>query len=221
LKEAKGMVQIAARKLGCCANTIYNRAKESEELAECLQDERRFVSDIVEMVLYKAILDGEPWAVMFHLRTQARDRGYGDKLYVKAEGVRLELIEELSMCLRSNPMKRVMQRRIRLHSVQTTFHWSNANYTCFAVAAGVARIDGCPGYLPGPYMCAVFEGLMLAKALWSAGVRDSTKMHMAAEPVTDRAWVAGLAHRKDPSSSHNRRVHPAKPTTAKVPRRLE
>jgi hypothetical protein len=39
-------------------------------------DERESMKDDAESALYKAVLEGEPWAVKFFLSTQAKDRGY-------------------------------------------------------------------------------------------------------------------------------------------------
>lgn len=76
LRESRGLVAVAARKLGCARQTIYNRAEKSEAVREALVEAREFTTDIAEAALYKAIEAGEGWAVCFYLKTQGKGRGY-------------------------------------------------------------------------------------------------------------------------------------------------
>ena len=99
LQEKKGCVHLAAASIGCNPSTIYDRIKESEAVAECATAERERVNDIAELVIYKTMVGEDPRlafeAAKYHLNTKGRDRGYGNKLGVKAEGVSLEFIEEI------------------------------------------------------------------------------------------------------------------------------
>ena len=99
LQEKKGCVHLAAKVVGCDASTIYTRIKESEAVAECAKDEDGTVNDVAEMVIYKSILSEDERialdAAKYRLNTKGRYRGYGEKLDVRAEGVRLEFIEEI------------------------------------------------------------------------------------------------------------------------------
>ena len=44
------------------------------------------VDDAAEMVLYKAIMAGEPWAVQFRLRTKGKGRGYVERVQQEISG---------------------------------------------------------------------------------------------------------------------------------------
>lgn len=97
LKATKGMVYLAAERVGCEADTIYNRAKKSKAVAEVIRAERGKVVDTSELRLFTAILNGEAWAVLFSLRTLGKDRGYVERQEVQTdaktfgEGVRKKL----------------------------------------------------------------------------------------------------------------------------------
>jgi hypothetical protein len=78
LTEMKGMVYLAARRIGCDPNTIHNRARRSPEVADCIRHQRGEVVDTAELKLYTAVLAGEPWAVQLCLKTLGRDRGYAE-----------------------------------------------------------------------------------------------------------------------------------------------
>lgn len=79
LKESRGLVAVAARKLGISRQQIYRRREGSQEVREAIEEARDFTTDTAEAALYKAIADGQPWAVCFYLKTQGRDRGYVEK----------------------------------------------------------------------------------------------------------------------------------------------
>lgn len=86
LTDARGMVTVAARKLGVSRRTIYNRLEKSEEIREALEEARDFTSDVAELKLFQAIEKGEAWAVCFYLKCQAKDRGYVEKLSMEHSG---------------------------------------------------------------------------------------------------------------------------------------
>jgi hypothetical protein len=44
------------------------------------------MKDNAESSLYRAVLDGEPWAVCFYCKTQAKDRGYTERVEQYFEG---------------------------------------------------------------------------------------------------------------------------------------
>ena len=82
LKETKGMVYLAARQIGCTPETIYLRMKRSPELAALHTALHGEVGDVAELRLYKAIQDGEHWAIAFYLKTKGRHRGYTEKIEI-------------------------------------------------------------------------------------------------------------------------------------------
>lgn len=79
LRETRGMVYVASKRLGCSDNTLRARLAREPQLQAVVDSERELTNDLVELKLLEAALRGEPWAVQFFLRTRARDRGYGDR----------------------------------------------------------------------------------------------------------------------------------------------
>ncbi|MBI3942954.1 MAG: Fis family transcriptional regulator [Chloroflexi bacterium] len=80
LEEANGLISVAARRLGCSVQTIYNRAKEVGELRDIIQLARREMVDLAESSLRIAVEKGEPWAVSLVLRTLGKDLGYTERV---------------------------------------------------------------------------------------------------------------------------------------------
>ncbi len=96
LRETKGLVSVAARKIGCQPGTVRAYIKRYPTVALVVKDSRESITDLAETRLWAAIDRGEPWAVQFWLRTQARERGYSDR-YDLATFLReraIELAEE-------------------------------------------------------------------------------------------------------------------------------
>ena len=86
LKDTKGMLYLAAKKLGCSPDTVRNRLKKTEALRNLQEALRGETTDTAELKLYTAILAGEPWAVQFYLKTQAKDRGYTERTETEISG---------------------------------------------------------------------------------------------------------------------------------------
>lgn len=80
LEEERGAVYVAANKLGCSYKTILNRAKKSSAIRETINKFKHVRTDKAEHKLTDAIERGEPWAVVFQLRTQGRHRGYYERV---------------------------------------------------------------------------------------------------------------------------------------------
>ena len=80
LRDTKGMVYLAAKKLGCEAQTIYNYRDRYPAVRAEMEQQDGEVDDAAEMKLYQAIIAGEPWAVQFRLRTKGKGRGYVERV---------------------------------------------------------------------------------------------------------------------------------------------
>ena len=76
IRDTKGLVSLAALKLGCDPDTVRSYAKRYPTVAVALKEERSRMTDVAELALYDRILAGDGWAVCFYLKTQGRDRGY-------------------------------------------------------------------------------------------------------------------------------------------------
>jgi hypothetical protein len=79
LQETKGLVFLAAQRVGCDPDTIYNRARKSPAVAAAIRNQRGVVVDTAELKLYQAILDGQAWAIALTLKTLGKDRGYVER----------------------------------------------------------------------------------------------------------------------------------------------
>lgn len=87
LIASKGMVYVAARALGCTAQTVYNYIDRYPSVAEACKQERGMMVDTAELALWKALQAGEAWAVSLTLKTIGKDRGYVERQEVTgAEG---------------------------------------------------------------------------------------------------------------------------------------
>ena len=76
LEHSRGLIAPAARYLGCKRDTVRSYIEQYPEIARVKKDTREVAKDISENSLLAAAERGEAWAVCFHLKTQAKDRGY-------------------------------------------------------------------------------------------------------------------------------------------------
>jgi hypothetical protein len=79
LEKTKGLQRLAARELGCDRDTILNYIHRYPSVRAVAYTQRGELLDEAEMQLYKAILRGEPWAVILCLKTLGKDRGYVER----------------------------------------------------------------------------------------------------------------------------------------------
>jgi len=76
LTQAKGMIAVAARLLGCSRQTIYDSMRRHPEITEIVEGQRDLLLDAAELKLIEAVVNGRPWAILFYLKTQGKSRGY-------------------------------------------------------------------------------------------------------------------------------------------------
>ena len=76
LKKTLGNVSKACEAVGISRGHFYEWVKEDEAFAQSLKDVREKTVDIAETALQKLIQEGNPTAIIFFLKTQAKDRGY-------------------------------------------------------------------------------------------------------------------------------------------------
>jgi hypothetical protein len=79
LRASRGMVFLAAEKLGCSEATIRRYINRHDELKQVLREERGKMTDVAESALAKAIIEGQAWAVQFYLKTQGKNRGFTER----------------------------------------------------------------------------------------------------------------------------------------------
>lgn len=86
LQECKGMVYVAAAKLGCAPKTIKKRMATVPGFKEEVEASEGMLLDFTEMKLFESIKAGDPWAIQFYLKTKGRNRGYSDRTDVTVNG---------------------------------------------------------------------------------------------------------------------------------------
>ncbi len=93
LNKTHGMIYLAADLLGCSAMTIYRRADKVKAVRDVIDSYRGQLLDKAELKLEQAIMNGEPWAVQFALRTIGKQRGFVERQEVTgAEGGAINVI---------------------------------------------------------------------------------------------------------------------------------
>ncbi len=80
LRQARGFVSVAARQLGCAAKTVRRYCDTYEVCKQAQVDAREAMIDLAEGKLYQNINDGDNTAIIFFLKTQAKDRGYVERV---------------------------------------------------------------------------------------------------------------------------------------------
>jgi hypothetical protein len=86
LIEAKGMITIACRRLGCDYKTMRRYIDKYPTVAQAQKDEREKMGDAVELALYdEAVNKRNTAALIFLAKTQFKDRGYVERQEVTGE----------------------------------------------------------------------------------------------------------------------------------------
>lgn len=85
VKETKGLLTAAAPRAGVSYRTISRYANEFPSVKKAIIEAKEEMKDFAENQLHKAIKDSNLTAILFYLKTQAKDRGYIEKTEVKAE----------------------------------------------------------------------------------------------------------------------------------------
>ena len=85
LETTKGMMYLAAKRLGCSYQTLVNYCKRYPTIQMARDAQRGEMIDAAELVLWNSIHAKEPWAITFTLRTIGKDRGYIERQEVTGE----------------------------------------------------------------------------------------------------------------------------------------
>lgn len=97
IQASKGLITVAARRLNCHPDTVRRYQREYPTVAAAIKEQREGVTDLAEAALFRAINDGEAWAVCFYLKTQGKERGYierSDFHHTIAPGTAAQLTDE-------------------------------------------------------------------------------------------------------------------------------
>lgn len=82
-KDSKGFVTTIAKRLGCTRANVYALMKKYPTVKEAVDDEREMLKDFAEGKLFKQIDAENMTAIIFYLKTQAKDRGYVERTEVR------------------------------------------------------------------------------------------------------------------------------------------
>lgn len=77
--DNKGLVTLAARKLNCTPQALSERIKSIASVQQIVDANREELVDLAEAKLRAAMLNGEPWAISFVLKTLGGRRGYDER----------------------------------------------------------------------------------------------------------------------------------------------
>ena len=75
----RGTISAVAAHFKVARSTIYRRIEEQPALAEALHDARQKLIDTAEERLFQRIEEGDTTAIIFFLKTQGQERGYGQR----------------------------------------------------------------------------------------------------------------------------------------------
>ena len=80
LTETKGMMFIAAQRLGCSQETIRTYCNRYPSVQAAKDAQRGIMIDTAELKLWQSIQNGEAWGITLCLKTIGKDRGYVERL---------------------------------------------------------------------------------------------------------------------------------------------
>lgn len=79
IQAANGVLTQAAKNLGCTRQTVYNYCERYVTVQAALDEAREVTKDFAESKLVQHIREGNVTALIFYLKTQAKDRGYVER----------------------------------------------------------------------------------------------------------------------------------------------
>ena len=85
-KLSSGNISDACTNIGITRQTYYDWKKDDPVFAAAALDVKSSCVDIAEGEMLKQIKQSNITAIIFYLKTQAKDRGYGDQIQVEHSG---------------------------------------------------------------------------------------------------------------------------------------
>lgn len=79
LQATNGLPALAAERLGVSTKTIYNYRDRYQSVAEAMHHQKEKRKDFAEGKLWNRINAEDTTAIIFYLKTQAKDRGYVER----------------------------------------------------------------------------------------------------------------------------------------------
>lgn len=101
LEKSLGVISTACKRTGITRQTYYNWINSDDEFKEQVNDIQEEQKDYVESKLIENIEKNDTTAIIFYLKTKAKDRGYTDKTEIKADFVEqpLFVINQNNECI--------------------------------------------------------------------------------------------------------------------------
>ena len=84
--DSKGFITTIAKRLGCARLTVYRLMEKYDSVRQAVEDEREGLKDFAESKLFQQINEGNTTAIIFYLKTQAKDRGYVESHHLEHTG---------------------------------------------------------------------------------------------------------------------------------------
>lgn len=80
IPNSRGIVTVIAKRMGCNRNTVTNAMNRFPTVRQAIEEEREGMKDFTEGKLFEQINAGNMTAIIFYLKTQAKDRGYVERV---------------------------------------------------------------------------------------------------------------------------------------------
>lgn len=80
LEKSLGIVSSACKKVKIARQTHYEWLREDADYKAAVQEIDEMALDFVESKLYKQIASDNPTAIIFHLKTKGKSRGYVERM---------------------------------------------------------------------------------------------------------------------------------------------
>lgn len=97
--EARGILSVAAANLNCARQTLYKRAQQDEDIRAAIEEGRETLKDFAEgrlMALMRKDTGPGVTAIIFYLKTQAKERGYVESQTINLRGITPKELEQMS-----------------------------------------------------------------------------------------------------------------------------
>ncbi len=79
IRESKGILTVAARKLDCSRSTLQRYVSNYPTVTQAVNDERESLLDFAEGSLFDQVRKGNITAIIFTLKTIGKSRGYVER----------------------------------------------------------------------------------------------------------------------------------------------
>jgi hypothetical protein len=85
IENSQGIISVIAKRLGCAWDTAESLCNRWEETREALNNEREFVLDMAESVIFKSINNGSEANAKWLLALKGKHRGYDPQATLKVD----------------------------------------------------------------------------------------------------------------------------------------